>query len=81
MLAAGALWPSGARHIHFHGKHLALPGPAHPLGAAPFIDGHEQRSPIRAAKHTGEAAAVEIDHLQHFTALDRKSTRLNSSHH
>ena len=39
------------------------------LGAAPFVDGHEQRSPIGAAEHAGEAAAVELDRLQHLAAL------------
>jgi len=30
---------------------------------------HEQRSQARAAKRAGEAAAVEVDRLQHLTTL------------
>jgi hypothetical protein len=39
------------------------------LSAAPLGRDHEQGFPLDAAKHAGEAAAVEIDRLQHLATL------------
>src|SRR5436309_3736806 len=39
-----------------------------------------EREAARHDAHNREALAVEIDHAAHDVAVDRKSTRLNSSH-
>ena len=39
------------------------------LHAGPRGREHEQRPPVRPAEHTGEAATIELDHLQHLASF------------
>src|SRR3954469_16322434 len=58
------------RRRRLDGEHLAGTRTlADALRAVPVLRHQEQGSPIRATEHAGEAAAVEIDPLQHLAAL------------
>src|SRR3954466_12025269 len=58
------------RRRRLDGEHLAGTRTlADVLRAIPLLRHQEQGSPIRATEHAGEAAAVEIDPLQHLAAL------------
>jgi hypothetical protein len=64
------LRPAGPRRRRFHSQHLAGSGTfAHPLGTRPLGGYQEEGSQVRASKAAGEAAAVEIDRLQHVATL------------
>src|SRR5438132_13384249 len=69
-LYAGASRPSGAPCGRFDGQDLPRSWPVrHLRKTMPLGRHHEQCSPVRAAEHTSEAAAVEVDRLQHLATF------------
>jgi len=69
-LSGSFLWPAHAWRGRLHGQHLTCPPPVgHACGTAPLGRHQEQRSPISASEHAGEAASIEIDRLQDLPAL------------
>ena len=70
LLRALSSWPARARCGRVADEDLTDAFRAgHVLEAAPFGGQHEQRALVRAAEHAREAAAVQVDGLQHLTAL------------
>jgi hypothetical protein len=68
----GWLRPADAGHQRLVDQHLSrsrLDDILDSLGAAPVGRQHEQGPTVGAAEHGREARAVEIDSLEHFTAL------------
>src|SRR5207253_204637 len=64
------LRPADAGCGRVDGRHLPGPGfGEHVRRAFPLGRDHEERRSLVAAERTGEAAAVELDRLQHFGAL------------
>src|SRR6478735_21383 len=65
-----ALGASGSRHLDLDRQHLAARfALAHALRPAP-LGGHDaERPPVVAAEHAREAAAVDVDRLEHLAAL------------
>ncbi len=65
-----SLRPTGVRCRRLSGEHLACAWRfGHGRRAAPLGRHHEQGSVVHATEHTGEAAAVEVNGLQHLAAL------------
>src|ERR1700729_1714856 len=63
-------WPADARGRGSGGPQLArLCLIVHALGTAPVGGHHEQGGPARAAECAREAAAVQLDGLQHLSSL------------
>src|SRR5439155_18368166 len=66
------LWPTDARRGSLNGQHLARAGlshGSHVRRTTPLGYHHEQRSLVRPPERACEAAAVQVDGLQHLTAF------------
>src|SRR5437867_9634738 len=64
------LWPSDAACGSLDGQDLPRSRLVrHLRKTLPLGRHHERCSPVRAAEHTSEAAAVKVDRLQHVTAF------------
>src|SRR3982075_59578 len=63
------VWPTGARCRRTNGQQLAGAHPFAEVHAMPLPCHQDQRSPVRAAEHAGEAAAVDVDRLQYLSTF------------
>src|SRR5439155_4319093 len=65
-----SLRPAGARHGGLHRQHLAGSRCGrHAPRATPLVGDQEQRPAIISAQDAGEAAAVEVNRVEHDAAL------------
>jgi hypothetical protein len=65
-----ALRPTDARCWRLDGEYLARAMfPCVVGGTGPLVRHQEQRSLVRTPQHASEAAAVEVDRLQHLATL------------
>ena len=70
MRIAPLLGPTGARCGRLNGQHLARSYRVTRVRrTTPCVRHQEQRSIVHASEHASEAAAVEVDRLQHLTAF------------